>query len=171
MLKLSPGNPNFSIAQAQVSFHCGILSFIRHDIRTLVACFFKGAIDSFCNIYISLKLNCPLFWIDIIYNHFIVISIDENNALISGCGLDKGLHFIKKLENLFNITLLDRLQVAYRKEDEILICHLSEFEKLAQQKIIGKSTIVFNNMIASKNAFDTEWEVTLEKSWQNKVLQ
>lgn len=108
---------------------------------------------------------------DIIYNHFIVISIDENNALISGCGLDKGLHFIKKLENLFNITLLDRLQVAYRKEDEILICHLSEFEKLAQQKIIGKSTIVFNNMIASKNAFDTEWEVTLEKSWQNKVLQ
>lgn len=107
---------------------------------------------------------------DILYKHFIVISVDENQAAAGGCSTDEAVHFIKKLEQHFNLSLLDRMQLAYRKGEEIVVCHLSEFEKLATQKKVNESTIVFNNMVTTKAAFDMEWEVPLKQSWQRRVL-
>ena len=107
---------------------------------------------------------------EVLYNRFIVIAVDEQQALASGCSIDKSLKFIKELEQQFDLNLFDRLQVAYRKGNEIVVCHISEFEKLAQQGLVNASTIVFNNMVSTKTAFDKEWEVPVKESWQKKVL-
>jgi hypothetical protein len=107
---------------------------------------------------------------DILYNRFIVIAVDEQQAMASGCSIDKSVKFVKELEGQFGLNLFDRLQVAYRKENEILVSHLSEFEKLAQQGVINELTIVFNNMVSTKAAFDKEWEVPVKESWQKRVL-
>ena len=107
---------------------------------------------------------------DILYNRFIVIAVDEKQALASGCSIDKSVRFIKEIEQQFHLNLFDRLQVAYRKEDEIISCHFSEFEKLAKQGSVNETTIVFNNMITNKTAFDNEWEVPVNKSWQRKAF-
>jgi hypothetical protein len=107
---------------------------------------------------------------DILYNCFIVIAVDEKQAMASGCGIDKSVKFMKELDQQFNLNVFDRMQVAYRKGNEISICKLSEFEKLAAQGLVNHSTIVFNNMVATKAAFDSEWEVPLNQSWQSRVL-
>ena len=107
---------------------------------------------------------------DIIYNQFIVIAVDEQQAQASGCSIDKSVKFIKEIEQQFQLHLFDRLQVAYRTESEIAVCSLTEFEKLAEQGLVNETTVVFNNMITTKSAFDTEWEVPLKESWQYKVL-
>ena len=106
----------------------------------------------------------------VLYSRFIIIAVDEKQALASGCSIDKSVKFIKALEQQFDLNLFDRLQVAYRKGDEILACHLNEFEKLATQGAVNGSTVVFNNMITTKASFDKEWEVPLANSWQKKVL-
>ena len=107
---------------------------------------------------------------DVLFNRFIVIAVDEQQAMASGCSIDKSVKFVKELEQKFKLNLFDRMQVAYRKGNEIIVCSLSEFEKLANQGLVNESTIVFNNMVSSKKAFDVEWEVPLKKSWQNRVL-
>ncbi len=107
---------------------------------------------------------------DILYNLFIVITVDEKQALASGCSIDKSVHFIKKIEQKFNLNLFDRMRVAYKNGTEISSCSLSEFEKLANQKIVDESTIVFNNMVTTKLGFDNSWEIPLKQSWQNRVL-
>lgn len=107
---------------------------------------------------------------DIVYNRFIVIAVDEQQAMASGCSIDKSVKFVKELEEQFKLDLFDRLQVAYRDGNEIVVCHLSAFEKLAEQGLVNESTVVFNNMVTTKTAFDKEWEVPLKKSWQKKVL-
>jgi len=107
---------------------------------------------------------------DVLHQLFIVIAVDEKQAMASGCSIDKSVHFVKELEQKMNLNLFDRMQVAYRSKSEIKTCKLSEFEKLASDKIVDGSTIVFNNMVASKAAFDLEWEVPLIKSWQSRVL-
>lgn len=107
---------------------------------------------------------------DVLHHLFVVIAVDEKQAMASGCSIDKSVHFIKELEQKFNLNLFDRMQVAYRTSNEIKVCKLSEFEKLASQGIVNESTIVFNNMVTSKAAFDSEWEVPLKQSWQNRVL-
>ncbi len=107
---------------------------------------------------------------DILYSHFIIISVDERQVAAGGCSIDKSIHFIKELEKQFNLSLLNRMQVAYRSEGKIKICNLSEFEKLIAQKKVDQSTVVFNNTISTKAAFDKEWEIPLEQSWLSRVL-
>jgi len=108
--------------------------------------------------------------IDIFYNRFIVIAVDEQQTMASGCSQDTLLKFIKSLDEHFNLLLLDRMQVAYRKGDDIETCKLGEFEKLATEGLVNSTTIVFNNMVTTKFAFDNEWEVPVAKSWHSRVL-
>jgi hypothetical protein len=109
-------------------------------------------------------------WIEVRYNHFVIIIVDEQTATASGCGIDKSVKFIQNLENELNLSLMNRMLVAYREENKINICHLSEFEKLAEQKKVTESTIVFNNLVTTKGELDTKWEVPLKQSWQGRVL-
>lgn len=108
---------------------------------------------------------------EIRHNRFVIIAVDEKQALASGCSIDKSVHFIKALEQKFNLNFFDRMQVAYRKGNEILACSLNEFEKLAAQKQVDENTIVFNNMVTNKTAFDKEWEIPLKQGWQSRVLK
>ncbi len=107
---------------------------------------------------------------DVLYNRFIVIGVDEKQAMASGCSIDKSVHFVKSLEKAFDLNLFDRMQVAYRSKDGIQACSLSEFENLAKEKSVDASTIVFNNMVNNKVAFEKEWEVPVKDSWQSRVL-
>jgi len=107
---------------------------------------------------------------DLLNHLFVVIAVDEQQAMASGCSIDKSVHFIKQLEQEFNLNFFDRLRVAYILNDELKICHLTTFEELAKNGSVTESTIVFNNMVTTKQAFDNEWKVPLKQSWQSKVL-
>ncbi|MES2590376.1 MAG: ABC transporter ATPase [Bacteroidota bacterium] len=112
---------------------------------------------------------------DILHNRFIVLAVDEKQATASGCSIDKSVHFIKELEKQFNLNLFDRMQVAFRKENQIITCHFNDLLKELTSQIssdldvLGNVT-VFNNMVASKAEFDTNWECKLKNSWQGRVL-
>jgi hypothetical protein len=107
---------------------------------------------------------------DIINKQFIVIAVDEKQAAVSGCSIDKSVGLLKKIDELFNLSLFDRLKVAYRSSIGIEVCSLTAFEKRLQQKLITSTTIVFNNMVSNKHEFDTQWEVPLNQSWHKKYL-
>ncbi len=109
---------------------------------------------------------------EILYDRFIVISVDEKQALASGCSIDKSVNFIKDLEKQLNINFFDRMQVVYRDTtNDLVSCSFQEFEKLASENKVDSSTIVFNNMVTTKQEFDTQWEVPLKQSWQSRVLK
>lgn len=103
--------------------------------------------------------------IDIFYNRFIVVFVDERTAPATGCGIDKSVNFMKELEEQYNISLLNRLNVAFRKEDKIYACALTDFGKLLNERLVDENTIVFNNLVATKEEFDTRWEIPLKESW------
>jgi len=108
--------------------------------------------------------------IEVFYCHFIVIIVDEEKASASGCSIDSSFKFIQKLESGFEISLLDRLLIAYRKNKEILVCRIDDFENKIKSGEINENTIVFNNLVDTKKAFDTQWEVLLKDSWHRKML-
>lgn len=107
---------------------------------------------------------------DVLYNRFVVIAVDEKQAAASGCSIDKSVHFIKQLEQQFQLNMFDRMQVAYKTLNGLEACSLSEFEKLAKQNVVNENTIVFNNMVTTKSTFDSDWEVPVKRSWQSRVL-
>lgn len=101
--------------------------------------------------------------IEIFYARFIVVCVDEKTAPASGCGIDKSVKFIQQLEKYFSVSLLDRMNVAYRENGKILSCKISELKK-------SGARTVFNNLVSTKEEMETNWEVPLEKSWHKQFL-
>jgi len=118
--------------------------------------------------------------IEIFHNRFIILCVDEKTASISGCGIDKSVKFIQQLENQFNISLLDRMNVAYRQkiqlDDEvsqrkIVSCSITEFKKNLSFYAGNNGITVFNNLVATKEEFEKNWEVPLEISLHMNLLR
>jgi hypothetical protein len=113
--------------------------------------------------------------IEIFHNRFIIVCVDEKTTSASGCGIDKSVKFIQQLESDLggNTSLLDRMNVAYRHarlNDEagggkIISCPISEFKNLITFPERQKGITVFNNLVNTKQEFEQNWEVPLEKSW------
>jgi hypothetical protein len=107
---------------------------------------------------------------EIVYNIFLVIQLDEKHASAGGCSIDKSLHFIKQLESDFSISLLDRNIFAYKENDKINLLKRNEFENKVESGIINDDTIVFNNLVQTKEQFENEWEIPLSRSWIKTIL-
>ena len=107
---------------------------------------------------------------EIRYNRFIIIGLNENINSASGCSIDKSLNFIKDLQSLLKVNFLNRLDVAYKTGNDINSISLSEFQTMIREKKLSKDSIVYNNMISSKQSYINNWETTIENSWHKKFL-
>ena len=103
--------------------------------------------------------------IEVMYKRFVIIAVDEETAAASGCGIDKSLKFIKDLEKQIGISLLDRMQVAYKTGERLITCSLPEFEKRYNTKQVNDHTIVFNNLVNTKAELTSNWMIPLKESW------
>ncbi len=105
------------------------------------------------------------------YQQFIVFMVDEKAAYAaSGCSIDSSVHFLKDVEKRYGVNLFNRLKVAYRDGEEVKTVSQSTFRKLLAEGVVQASTVVFNNLVATKAAFDTQWEVPISESWHKQLL-
>ena len=107
---------------------------------------------------------------EIRYNRFIVIGANQNVHAVSGCSLDALVRFIQQLEQAYNVTLLDRMNVSYRQGEYIAYKPLIEFKKMVKDKAVSAQTIVFNNLVNTKWEYEEHWEVPLQESWHSRFL-
>jgi hypothetical protein len=108
---------------------------------------------------------------EIRYNRFLILLVDESQAGASGCSIDKSVNFIKRLEQQFNISLLDRFNLAYREGNEVLSAPRHDFEDMLKQGSINTNTIVFNNMVQNLSELQTKWEVPFKDSWHIQLFR
>ncbi|WNW01951.1 ABC transporter ATPase [Tenacibaculum sp. HL-MS23] len=104
------------------------------------------------------------------YNQFLVLGVDEGFNNVSGCSIDSSVHFVQELEKELRIDLMNKMNVSFKDGDNINVVKLADFQQLAKDKKITSKTIVFNNMIDTKADFETNWEVTADKSWHKRFL-
>jgi hypothetical protein len=97
--------------------------------------------------------------------------VNEEVAGVTGCSIDKSVHFIKALGEKFSIDFFDRMRVAYFDTNSKL--HLAgrdEFQELVNSKIVSADTIVYNNLIQNSEEFATNWKIPFSQSWHSKVF-
>lgn len=107
----------------------------------------------------------------IIHDRFIVVALDEASYQATGCSIDKLTHFIQGLEKELSISLLDRTQIAFRDENQLIeIIHMVDFRAALEAGEIDESTVVFNNLIETKGQLKRQWETDLANSWHKQWL-
>jgi hypothetical protein len=107
----------------------------------------------------------------ILYNHFLIVGVDEEMISAGGCSIDKLLQFVQSLEKEFKISLLDRQYVAWMDQRVVKTTPMNDFEAMIEAGAINENTIVFNNMVVTKAGFQSEWMVPLHSSWHSRMLK
>ena len=103
-------------------------------------------------------------------NTFIIIAADESN-LVSGCSIDSLVNFIKELESLFDLQLMDKLHVKYIFNDEIQTKHLNDFKIFCKSLEKNQELLVFNNLVKNIFELNYNWNVDIKESWHKKYLK
>ena len=107
----------------------------------------------------------------LIYNHFLIIAVENIKNEISGCSIDTITRFVKNLELKYNLSFFDRLIVKYKKNnDDIKSTSLNEFKTICKTKLIDDDTIVFNNLVKNIDELENIWETNIHNSWLKRFL-
>ena len=104
------------------------------------------------------------------YNQFLVLAVDESFNNVSGCSIDSSVRFVQQLENELQLDLMNKMNITFKDNNNINLVKLSDFQKFAKEKKITSETIVFNNMVNTKEDFERNWEVPASKSWHKRFL-
>lgn len=104
------------------------------------------------------------------YKRFLILALDQEFNVPSGCSIDASVRFIQQLEKQYNVDLLDKMNVSYRQGDYIAYKPLSDFKKMAKQKAVSQNTIVFNNLVTNKEEYQNYWEVPARDSWHARFM-
>ena len=105
------------------------------------------------------------------YNQFLVLAVDESFNTISGCSIDSSVRFIQALEKELQLELMNKMNITFKDNDHINLVKLADFQRYAKEQKVTLETIVFNNMVATKEDFENKWEVPARESWHKRFLE
>ena len=105
-----------------------------------------------------------------LYNRFLIIVADDENVTLTNTDIDLSVSFILELQKMYNVELLDRMNICFKQGDYIQYKELKDFKKLLKNRAVTGKTIIFDNLITSKTDLENHWEVPIEDSWYNRFL-
>ena len=104
------------------------------------------------------------------YNQFLLLAVDESFNTVSGCSIDSSVRFIQALEKELQLELMNKMNVTFKDNEHINLVKLADFQRYAKEQKVTLETIVFNNMVATKQDFENNWEVPARESWHKRFL-
>lgn len=91
----------------------------------------------------------------IIEDFFILIFVNEEKTIASGCSIDGSIQFLKKLETEFNLSLFDRMHVVIEENGQKKNVHFADVNQ-------HKGAIFFDPTVSTLGAFKTQWKKVIE---------
>lgn len=108
----------------------------------------------------------------IYHERFIVLVVDETQAGASGCSIDSSVHFVQDLGKVLEIDFFKRTQIVYvGEEGQMHDFELAKLNDLWQEGKLDESTKVFNNLVKTKAALETEWLVPIKETWMKSKIK
>ncbi len=104
------------------------------------------------------------------YNRFIILAVNQEVQMATGCSIDKSVEFIQSLEQKYEVDLLDKMNVTFKLGQHIAHKPLIEFKKMAKDKAVSENTIVFNNLVNTIEEWNDNWEVPAGESWHSRFF-
>lgn len=102
---------------------------------------------------------------EVIGDRFVVLAVDERQALASGCSIDSSLRFIQQLEAELGLSLTDRMVVVHEQEGAMRSCRANEVEDLLKQGLLTPDTVVFDDLVATVGDLKARFRVPLRQTW------
>jgi hypothetical protein len=105
-----------------------------------------------------------------LYNRFIVLFADDTDTPLTNLDIDASVSFILELQQEYQVELLDKMNACFKQGEFVQYKDLKDFKKLIKTRAVTAKTIVFDNLVHTKQDFDSFWEVSIEESWYRRFL-
>ncbi|MFK7808601.1 MAG: hypothetical protein AB8F74_12425 [Saprospiraceae bacterium] len=129
----------------------------------------KTQVDTFAQGWVShsqaLKAQANIY-----HNRFLVLMVDESQAGASGCSIDSSVSFVRRLQQQYGVDFFDRMTFAWKDGEEVKTAQKEDFAKLYHEGVINESTLVFDNLVATKGDFEAGWLKPLGESWHARMV-
>jgi hypothetical protein len=155
--------PNQMPAHSRIWIYQSSRQFTNEEEKS-ISVYTKSFLDSWTAHNQELKAS-----FEIRHHLFLILMIDQEQAAASGCSIDKSIHFIQKIEKEFSVSLLDRQIFAIRENDSITLVRRKDFDQMIRSGEINGDTIIFNNLLETKNDLETKWEIPVRESWHGAI--
>lgn len=104
-------------------------------------------------------------WAGLLFERFIVFIADEAEVQVSGCSIDSTVRLVKSIEKQYSITLFDRLSITFLLKEKADILPLNQVQYAIDKGYINGDTLLFNNIVSTKQEMETNWLQPLKNSW------
>lgn len=104
------------------------------------------------------------------YNRFIILAVNQEEQMATGCSIDASVVFIQSLEQKYKVDLLDKMNVTFKVGEHVAHKTLLDFKKMAKDKAVTGETIVFNNLVNNIAEFNESWETPAADSWHSRFF-
>ncbi len=93
----------------------------------------------------------------ILYNRFLILTVDEGSHPASGCSIDSSVKTVKFLGEKLKIDFFDRLKIYIEKDNEFKRIPFFDLKDYPEWNY-------FNPMIVSLESFRNEWYLPIQDS-------
>lgn len=104
------------------------------------------------------------------YNQFLVLGVNEGFNNVSGCSIDASVHFVQELEKVLKVDMMNKMNISFMDGSNINVVKMNVFKEFVKENKINNETVVFNNMISTKDDFENQWEIPASQSWHKRFL-
>jgi hypothetical protein len=104
----------------------------------------------------------------VLYDYFLILSVNEEVNGASGCSIDASTRFIRQIESLLLVKLTDRSKIACIKQNEVRLVDLRNIKNEIANRQISVDTLIFNNLVETKGALKDQWLIPAGDSWMKR---
>lgn len=104
------------------------------------------------------------------YNRFITVFTSGEQA-ITTAAINDLVAFIINLQQEYEVELLDKMNVCFKQGEHVQYKDLKTFKTLIKGKAVNKKTVVFDNMVTTKDEFEEYWEIPVTESWYKNLFK
>jgi hypothetical protein len=105
------------------------------------------------------------------FGRFIILMADETFTGVSGCSTDSSVRMIKGIEATFGVSMFDRQQLAFIRNDKIEPIPMGQFDYAIVHGMITPDTLFFNNVVLNRSELEAKWIVPVKESWLARRLK
>lgn len=104
--------------------------------------------------------------VQVVADFFVLLQVDQDEALATGCSIDKSVQWIQHLGQSLGIDFLDRMQLAWLgAEGTLMHCKMHEINQHIAAGNLSADMPVFDNTLSLGADVLQRWLVPARKTW------
>jgi hypothetical protein len=107
---------------------------------------------------------------EVLYDQFLILAVEERLQGATGCAVDASVQFIRGLAQAFQLDLLQRTHIAFRRGEANFVIPLGQLKEKIQQGTISEDMLTFDNTITKKGELNDTWLVRAGDSWLRRYF-